>query len=82
MASTAVDVGDWEASSIARNVHFLWPDGSVLDAQDEAGLGDHMISMPAGTLDQQFMFVNLGGFDNTKWKAVSSGLGLARLLNP
>ena len=81
-AASTIDIGDWEATSMAREVHFLWPDGSLLDAQDEAGLGDHMVITPAGTLDQQFMFVNLGGFDNSKWKAASYGLGLAKLLNP
>lgn len=78
----SVEMDDWESSAKARDVHFLWPDGSLLDAQDEAGLGDHMVLTPAGTLDQQFMYVNLGGFDNSKWKAASSGLGLAVLLNP
>lgn len=78
----SVDIGDWEPSAKARDVTFLWPDGTALDAQDEAGLGDHMVITPAATLDPQYMYVNLGGFDNSKWKAMSSGLGLAKLLNP
>lgn len=77
----SVDFEDWEASSSAREVNFLWPDGSLLDAQDESGLGDHMIP-PSDSLANQFMFVNLGGMDNDKWKAGSAGLGLAVLLNP
>ena len=68
--------------TLARQVNFLWPDGSLLDAQDEAGLGDHMILTPTGSLDLQYMFLNRGGFDNSKWKASSAGLGIAVLLNP
>ena len=81
-SSATVDFEDWESNTLARQVNFLWPDGSLLDAQDEAGLGDHMILTPNGSLDLQYMFVNRGGFDNTKWSQSSSGLGLAVLLNP
>lgn len=76
-----VDFDDWESYNNARQVNFLWPDGSQLDAQDEAGLGDHMILTPAGDLSKQLMFLNLGGFDNTKWNKGSAGLGMAILLN-
>jgi hypothetical protein len=81
-SAATVDFEDWESSTLARQVHFLWPDGTLLDAQDEAGLGDHMILTPTGSLDLQYMFVNRGGLDNTKWKTGSYGLGLAVLLNP
>lgn len=79
--TATVDFEDWESSSLARQVNFLWPDGSLLDAQDESGLGDHMILTPTGKLDKQIMFVNLGGMDNTKWNKGSAGLGMAILLN-
>ena len=81
-SSATVDFEDWESGTLARQVNFLWPDGSLLDAQDEAGLGDHMILTPTGSLDLQYMFLNRGGFDNSKWKASSAGLGIAVLLNP
>lgn len=81
-AAGTVDFADWESSAKARDVNFLWPDGTLLDAQDEAGLGDHMVLTPGGSLSEQYMFVNLGGFDNSKWQAASAGLGVARLLNP
>jgi len=81
-SQAAVDFEDWESNTLARQVNFLWPDGSLLDAQDEAGLGDHMILTPTGNLDLQYMFVNRGGFDNSKWNASSAGLGIAVLLNP
>lgn len=79
--SASVDFDDWEAQSNAREVNFLWPDGSLLDISDESGLGDHMI-LTGDTLATQTMFLNLGGFDNPKWLKGSSGLGIAKLLNP
>lgn len=79
--ASKVDFDDWESYKNARQVNFLWPDGSQLDAQDEAGLGDHMILTPTDKLSKQLMFLNLGGFDNTKWNKGSAGLGMAILLN-
>lgn len=80
-STSNVEIEDWEASSAARQVHFFWPDGTILDAQDEAGLGDHMVLI-GKNLSEQNMFVNIGGFDNSKWQKPSSGLGIATLLNP
>jgi len=77
-----VELADWESAGKAREVHFLWPDGSKLNAEEESGLGDHMIFMPTGSTDQQYMYLNLGGFDNADWQRGSSGLGMAILLNP
>jgi len=79
--TSSVDFDDWESSSYGRDVNFLWPDGTPLDAQDESGLGDHMI-VTGDSLATQTMFHNLGGMDNTKWATGSAGLGISRLLNP
>lgn len=79
--SANVDFDDWESYNNARQVNFFWPDGSLLDAQDESGLGDHMILTPTGKLGKQLMFMNLGGMDNSKWNKGSAGLGMAILLN-
>lgn len=79
--TAAVDFEDWESNTLARQVNFLWPDGSLVDAQDESGLGDHMILTPTGKLEKQIMFINLGGMDNSKTKSGSNGLGMAILLN-
>jgi len=80
-ASGKVDFDAWESSASAREVYFLWPDGTLLDAQDESGLGDHMI-VSDSNLASQFMFHNLGGFDNAKSPSGSLGLGISKLLNP
>lgn len=77
-----IDVTDWENESEAREVYFLWPDGTLLDDQEEAGLGDHVIWSPNENLETQIMYMNLGGFDNQDWKQPPVGLGMAVLINP
>ncbi|PJA46264.1 hypothetical protein CO174_00445 [Candidatus Uhrbacteria bacterium CG_4_9_14_3_um_filter_50_9] len=77
-----VDLEDWEGEEVAREVHFLWPDGTVLDDQEESGLGDHMIWLPQNNLEEQVMYMNLGGFDNKNWIKPSAGLGMSVLVNP
>ncbi len=79
---TNVDFADWEPPSDARQVHFLWPSGTPLTTASESGLGDHVIFLPTGELDVQFMYVNLGGLDDSSWLAPSVGIGLAMLVNP
>lgn len=81
-ADGVVDLEDWEEEEIAREVYFLWPDGSVLDDQEEAGLGDHVIWLPQNDLEEQVMYMNLGGFDNKSWAKGSAGIGMAVLVNP
>jgi hypothetical protein len=77
-----VEFEDWEEEDLAREVHFLWPDGSMLNPDEEAGLGDHMIWLPENDLETQVMYMNLGGFDNKEWGRGSAGLGMAVLVNP
>lgn len=73
---------DFESYETARDVHFVWPDGSDLTIYEESGLGDHFIYLPTLDLDQQYMVLNLGGMDDDSPKEGSTGLGLAILLNP
>jgi hypothetical protein len=77
-----VEFGDWEDEADAREVEFVWSDGTTLTDDEEAGLGDHMIWLPEGTLNKQVMYMNLGGFDNKESPSASNGLGMAVLLNP
>ncbi len=77
-----VELADWEDEDLAREIHFLWPDGTLLTDDEEAGLGDHVIWLPEQSLEEQVMYMNLGGFDNPDWKKASAGLGMARLVNP
>lgn len=80
--SSVIDIGDWDPDTVAREVNFLWPNGDALDAEDESGLGDHVIELSGDDPDREIMYMNIGGFDNAKWKAASSGIGVARLVNP
>lgn len=80
--TSGVSYDDWESEEDAREVTFLWPDGTILSAAEEAGLGDHMIWVKDGDLQMQWMYMNLGGFDNADWGRGSAGIGRAVLLNP
>lgn len=63
-------------------MYFLWPDGTLLNDQEEAGLGDHVIWSPNEDPETQIMYMNLGGFDNQDLKQPPVGLGMAVLVNP
>ncbi|MBF0220130.1 MAG: fibronectin type III domain-containing protein [Gammaproteobacteria bacterium] len=76
------DIDEFEAEEIARNVNFLWADGTLLSKEEEMGLGDHVILTPSKDLQKQYMYMNLGGMDNQLWRKASAGLGMAVLLNP
>ncbi len=73
---------DFESYETARDVHFVWPDGSELTVYEESGLGDHFIYLPTVDLTRQYMVLNLGGMDDDTPKEPSTGLGLAILMNP
>lgn len=53
----AVGFGDWEGVANARNVNFLWPDGTLLDAAAEGYIDDFMAVAPTGSLDSQVFYV-------------------------
>ncbi|MEE2908030.1 MAG: hypothetical protein VX527_09390 [Planctomycetota bacterium] len=76
-----VEFEDWEPESMAREVHFLWPDGSLVPQEYEPHFGDHVVFCPDGTLDVQYMYINVGGNDGPGGGG-SRGIGLAKLLNP
>ena len=80
--SSKVELADWEPAENAREVHFLWPDGTELNAEEESGLGDHMIIHACGQQRRAVHVPRPGGFDNAEWLKASSGLGMAVLLNP
>jgi hypothetical protein len=81
-SSTVVEFDDWELSSSARHVNFLWPSGNKLSLSNESGLGDHTIYCPTGDINTQFMYMNLGGYDDPTWLAGPIGVGMAVLINP
>jgi hypothetical protein len=56
-AATTVDYEDWEALSAGRDVVFLWPDGSPLDATAEGYIDDFHFLAPTGSLDLQVAYI-------------------------
>jgi len=76
-----VDFDDWESGDKAREVNFVWSDGTLLTTKEESGIGDHMVYVPS-TLEEQYIYVNLGGLDNPDWNKAAAGIGIAKLLNP
>ncbi|BCS33801.1 hypothetical protein TBR22_A30290 [Luteitalea sp. TBR-22] len=58
-APDRVDFEDWEPQDAARDVVFLWPDGSVLDARAEGYIDDYHFLMPTGSPDLQVMYITI-----------------------
>lgn len=55
--STIVDYEDWEDVSVAHDITFLWPDGSVFDDTDEGYIDDFMMLAPTQDLDFQVAYI-------------------------
>lgn len=71
-----VDFEDWEAQTAARNVIFLWPDGTQLDDTAEGYIDDYHFLAPTGSLSLQVMYLAI-----TNSTIPPIGVG-AVLLNP
>lgn len=80
--ASSLEFDDWEFAANAREVHFLWPDGSLVGASDESGFGDHSIFYPTADPDVQVMYLNLTGNDGPPPLVGSRGIGMAVLINP
>lgn len=52
-----VDFEDWESVARGRNLLFLWPDGSTLDATAEGYIDDFTVLTPTGALTLQVMYL-------------------------
>jgi hypothetical protein len=76
------DFDDWESHSNARDVDFLWPDGTLLSDAHESGLGDHFIVRPAKAPTVRYMYMNIGGPDGPAGTKGSKGTGFAVHVNP
>ena len=74
----AVDFEDWETVAQARDVHVLWPDGSLLNVTSESALDDYMIFMPTGNPSLQIMYANM----STQGTGLAPFIGMAVLVNP
>lgn len=54
-----VDFEDWEPQSAARDVVFLWPDGTTLDARAEGYIDDWHFLAPTGAEELQVMYLTI-----------------------
>lgn len=74
-----VEFEDWEPTASAREVHYLWPDGTLLDVANESKLDDHVTLMPTGDPNFQVIYTNMSGGQNSQQVPF---VGLAALVNP
>ncbi|OFW04395.1 MAG: hypothetical protein A3I61_11250 [Acidobacteria bacterium RIFCSPLOWO2_02_FULL_68_18] len=71
-----IDFEDWEQVAQAREVHLLWPDGSMADAVNESQLDDYVMFMPTGNPLVQVMYSNMAVPGQVPF------IGMAVLVNP
>lgn len=58
-SGSQADFDDWELQSAARDVVFLWPDGSVFNDTAEGYIDDYHFLAPTGSLDLQVMYLSI-----------------------
>jgi hypothetical protein len=56
-AAATVDFEDWEPAARGRELTFLWPDGSPLDATAEGYIDDFTVLTPTGAAGLQVMYI-------------------------
>lgn len=54
-----VEFEDWEEGSTARHVHFLWPNGDLLNDTAEGYIDDFQFLTPTGSMDLQVLYVSI-----------------------
>ncbi len=57
--AATVEFEDWEPVASARNVHFLWPSGDLLDDRAEGYIDDFHFLAPTGSLDLQVLYLTI-----------------------
>jgi hypothetical protein len=71
-----VEFEDWETVAQARPVHFLWPNGELLNDGAEGYIDDFHFLAPTGSLDLQVLYLSITDGVVVPFAAV------ALLLNP
>jgi len=71
-SASSVEFEDWEDKTYERDMTFLWPDGTTMDACNEKKMDDFTVFMPTFSTDYQVMYMVNG----------ESWLGMAVLQNP
>jgi hypothetical protein len=57
--AATVEFEDWENVAAARNVHFLWPSGELLNDTAEGYIDDFHFLTPTGSLDLQVLYLSI-----------------------
>jgi hypothetical protein len=76
-----VDFEDWEPLEEARELHYLWPDGTELDDLNESQLDDYMIFAPTSHPKRLIIYSNMGA-PATFGQISPPVIGSAVLINP
>ncbi|MFM8395212.1 MAG: hypothetical protein ACKOB4_14930, partial [Acidobacteriota bacterium] len=71
-----LDFEDWELTTQARDIFYLWPDGSLVNDENESKLDDHVTILP--TADPSFQVI----YSNMSSGQLVPFIGMAVLLNP
>ncbi len=58
-AAATVEFEDWETVASAREVHFLWPNGDLMDDRAEGYIDDFHFLAPSGSLDLQVLYLTI-----------------------
>ncbi len=58
-SASTVEFEDWEDGSTARHVHFLWPNGDLLNDTAEGYIDDFQFLTPTGSLDLQVLYLSI-----------------------
>lgn len=74
--AATLDFEDWELTTQARDIFYLWPDGSLVNDENESKLDDHVTILP--TADPSFQVI----YSNMSSGQLVPFIGLAVLLNP
>lgn len=75
-SSTTVDFEDWESTTSAREIFYLWPDGSIMSDENESKFDDHVTILPTRDPSYQVIYSN---FSNAQ---ITPFIGMAVLVNP
>ena len=73
-----VEFEDWETVAQARDLQYIFPDGTPLTLAEESRLDDFFIFMPTGDPGLQVMYTNTAAPNSTTPPVI----GMAVLLNP
>jgi hypothetical protein len=73
---TTIDFEDWESTARARNIVLLWPDGSIVNDDNESRFDDHVTLLPTRDPAFQVIYTNMSSTQTVPF------IGVSVLVNP